>query len=473
MSLSLAERAAGFLETRLSRRSMLGRVALAGAALATDPLRYVLRPGTAYEQLCYCGSPECSCGSTCCAGYTQFCCTLNNGYNFCPDGTLLGGWWQAQDSTYCPSGTRYYLDCNAVCRCDSGCGGGYPFCDTGCDGLTCECALGTCDNYLTGCFQFRYGQCNANVACLGRIKCRVVSCVEPWLLDDACSNVQAFDDYTAEQNVPCNTAVPKGPPPPPPPPPPCHSAGTHCEVRGFAPAGAGGGYRMVTSFGLLLAFGNAKDKGDLHNTHLAAPIVAMSSTPSGSGYLLFGADGGVFAFGESHFEGSSGAHPPRSKVVGAQMTPNALGYYLATADGEVLTFGDAGKFGPSRPLVLHKPIVGIALTPTGKGYWLVGADGAVFSFGDARYHGTARAALDAPAVGIAATPTGQGYWIVTAKGEVVARGDAKFLGSTGTKHLSWPIVAVASAPKGQGYWLVGADGGVFTFGDAHYHGSPV
>ena len=41
------------------------------------------------------------------------------GTNSCPPGTIAGGWWKADGSSYC-AGPRYYIDCNATCRC--GCG---------------------------------------------------------------------------------------------------------------------------------------------------------------------------------------------------------------------------------------------------------------------------------------------------------------------------------------------------------------
>jgi hypothetical protein len=197
---TLVERASGFLERRLSRRSFITRSAFVGSALAVGGVDFLLRPGTAYAQ-CVCGNPGCDCGSLCCAGYTEFCCVLS-GYNACPSNTLLGGWWKAEGSAYC-SGPRYYMDCNATCRCTAGCGGGSPFCEPACDGATCECAFGSCDNYLTSCFQFRYGQCNQDVACIGRIVCRVVTCVAPWEINSTCTTANAEDDGTANQNAPC------------------------------------------------------------------------------------------------------------------------------------------------------------------------------------------------------------------------------------------------------------------------------
>src|SRR6202044_3078651 len=101
---------------------------------------------------------------------------------------------------------------NATCSCTDGCGDGYQFCDPVCDGRTCECAFGSCDHYLTSCFQFRYGQCNQDVNCLGRIECRVVTCVPPWEIDPSCTTAVAVDDSTAEQDAPCwTTAFPTSP----------------------------------------------------------------------------------------------------------------------------------------------------------------------------------------------------------------------------------------------------------------------
>jgi hypothetical protein len=105
------------------------------------------------------------------------------------------------------------MDCNAQCSC--GCGDGESFCDPSCDGLDCGCALGDCDNYVSGCFQFRYGQCNQDVACIGRIACRVVACIPPWEVDPTCTTTNAEDDGTAEQNAACWTDAPPSPPPPP------------------------------------------------------------------------------------------------------------------------------------------------------------------------------------------------------------------------------------------------------------------
>lgn len=211
--MSFTERISGVLDRHLSRRNFVVRSAFVASALATGGLDFVLRPGTAYAHLCdssHCGSADCDCSSTCCSGYTEFCCALPGGYNSCPPGTVIGGWWMAEGSRYC-DGPRYYMDCNATCSCTDGCGDGSQFCDKGCDGLTCGCAGKSCDNYVTGCVQFRYGQCSQDVACLGRIKCRVVTCVPPWEIDSSCTTASATDNATANQNASCLTPGPTYP----------------------------------------------------------------------------------------------------------------------------------------------------------------------------------------------------------------------------------------------------------------------
>ncbi len=363
MNPALVERLAWAVERRLSRRSVLVRSAFVGSALTVGGIDFALRPATAYGYICRCADPGCGCGSTCCDGYTQFCCTINGGYNWCPEGSVIGGWWKADGSTFC-SGPRYYMDCNAVCSCTTGCGNGWPFCDPSCDGLTCECALGDCNNWATGCFQFRYGQCNQDIACLGRIQCRVVSCVPPWQIDSTCTTTSATDDATAQMNAPCNTAVPA------PPPPPCDSPATQCEVVGMAATPDGMGYAMVTAFGKVLTYGDSAFDGDAQQIHLARPIVGMAATPSGQGYWLVAADGGVFAFGDAPFLGSMGGHVLAQPVVGMAAAPHPAG---ATASGSPTGASNTTAASPTGP---------------GSGYWLVAADGGVFAFGDAGFFGS-------------------------------------------------------------------------------------
>lgn len=95
--MSLVERTSTFLESKLSRRSFINRSAFAGSAVAIGAgLDLALKPGTAYAQICSCGNGNCGCGSTCCAGFSEFCCSVNGGYNYCPTNTVMGGWWKAE-----------------------------------------------------------------------------------------------------------------------------------------------------------------------------------------------------------------------------------------------------------------------------------------------------------------------------------------------------------------------------------------
>jgi hypothetical protein len=416
---TLVDRAAEFLSRRVSRRSFFVRSAFAGSALTVAGADFVLKPGTAYATICRCGSAGCNCGSTCCDGFTEFCCTLNDGYNYCPAGSVIGGWWRADGSAYC-DGPRYYMDCNASCGCTTGCGGGWPFCEPACDGLTCECALGSCDQWATGCFQFRYGQCNQDVACMGRILCRVVACIPPWEIDPTCTTTNAQDNGTANMNAPCNTGTPF----------PCDSPATKCDVVAMAATPTGAGYVMFTGFGKGFFYGDATDEGDASSLELYRPIVGMALTPTGRGYWLVARDGGIFAYGDARFYGSMGGQ------------------------------------------AIAAPMVGMAATPTGLGYWTVASDGGIFAFGDARFYGSmGEQPLAHPMVGMSATPSGLGYWTVAADGGIFAFGDAGFHGSMGGQQLVRRMAAIAHTPSGNGYWMVAEDGGVFAF-DAPYYGSP-
>jgi len=336
---ALVERTSSFLGGRLSRRSFINRAAFAGSAVAIGAgVDLALKPGTAYGAICSCGDAGCGCGTTCCSGFTDFCCSVNGGYNYCPTNTVMGGWWKADNSTFC-GGPRYYMDCNATCQCTTGCRSGFPFCGPECDGTNCGCGPGGCNSFMTGCLQFRYGQCNQNVACMGRIVCRVVACVPPWEVDPTCTTAVAVDNSTAQQNVACWTTAS--------PAPPCGSPATNCQVAAIAASADGAGYALVTSFGKVFTYGDFAAEGDESTSALNKPIVGMAATPTGKGYWFVAADGGIFTFGDAVFFGSMG-----------------------------------GKF-------LNKPIVGMAATPTGKGYLFVAADGGIFTFGDAVFYGSA------------------------------------------------------------------------------------
>ena len=440
------------LLSRTSRRGFLAKATVTATALTVAPGDLLLRPGTAYGAICECApGSNCDCSSLCCDGYTQFCCTINNGINACPPGTFAGGWWKADGSEYC-AGPRYYIDCQGECH-GCGCGGG-SFCPS-CDSLTCECALGSCANRHVGCTEFRYGQCHQEIACSGRIACRVVSCTPPWQLDSTCTTVAQTDDSTANHYAPCQDGPTTNGP----------------QVVGMAVTPTGGGYWLTDSQGGVYAYGNAPFHGSLFGVHLDQPVVGIASTPTGGGYWLVAADGGIFCFGDAGFDGSTGSIRLAEPIVGMAADDQTGGYRFVASDGGVFDF-NASFYGSTGSVALARPVVGMAPTPSNRGYWLVASDGGIFSFGDARFHGSlGNVHLARPIVGMAATPTGDGYWLVASDGGVFSFGDAGFHGSLGGETIPAPVVAMAATPTGKGYWMVSQAGRVYVFGDAKSFGS--
>ena len=388
----------------VTRRSFLVRTAVFGSALAVNPLRYLLRPGSAYASLC---GPDASCSS----GWTAFCCTVNGGKNTCPPGSVPAGWWKADNSSFCHSGPRYYIDCNSscgACGCDAA-----GMCAPGCATCSCHCASGTCDERFTCCNQFRYGQCNQDLGCVGPIVCRVVTCIAPWYFDETCTTTSATANATALHDAPC--------------------------LHAFSSS--------------VLAFGAADDRGEPEGAP-QRPVVGMEATHTGNGYWLVAADGGVFAFGDARFHGSTGGQQLNQPIVDIARTATGAGYWLVASDGGVFCFGDARFLGSTGGQSLNRPIVGMAATATGRGYWLVASDGGVFCFGDARFAGsTVGIALNRPIVGMAATPNGAGYWFLAADGGISAFVDARYMGGATSRIDSGDATDVAARPDGRGYWI--------------------
>jgi hypothetical protein len=425
ISQKVVDVASAGLARRSSRRGFLARSAIVGSALAVNPFKFALKPGTAYASLC---GPAASCSS----GWTVFCCSINHGSNTCPPGTIPAGWWKTDRSSFCNDGPRYILDCNAKCG-GCGCGGG-GICGPNCYSCKCHCGTGSCDQRLVCCNEFRYGQCHQEVACVGPVVCRVASCRPPWELDPTCTTTPAVANETALHTAPC------------------------LDQSGKA---------YVTPFGGAPRLGSPKQR-------TRAPLVGMAASPTGNGYWLVGSDGGVFAFGDARFHGSTGGRRLNRPIVGMAGTLSGKGYWLVASDGGIFTFGSARSHGSTGGRRLNRPIVGIARTPSGRGYWLVASDGGIFAFGDARFHGsTGNLRLRSPIVGMAATRSGNGYWLVAADGGVFAFGDATFYGSAGGQRLSSPIVGMARRPAGHGYWLAASDGRIFAYGEAHFAGGLV
>jgi hypothetical protein len=184
----LVNGSASFLERRLSRRTALVRIAVAGSALCVAPLRYLLYPGSALAAIV---PGDCG-GGLCTDGFTAFCCEINQGLNSCPSGTYPGGWWMCTDyagSNLCGNvGVRYYVDCNGI--------PGIPF--------GCHCENDICDYRRVACNIFRYGQCNPQIGGVTAVVCRMVVCENPSTIPQLnCSASLAVDDSVCGQDVPC------------------------------------------------------------------------------------------------------------------------------------------------------------------------------------------------------------------------------------------------------------------------------
>lgn len=179
------------LERRSSRRGFLARAAVAGSAFAVAPVRYLIRPGTAWAVI----SPgQCPAGARCNDGYTAFCCEIQHGDNRCPDGTYVAGWWKCTDyrgSGLCSDqGYRYYLDCNRSP------GATFPG--------GCQCANGSCAERRVDCNHFRYGQCNTQVYGTTEVVCRLVICQHPGSVRGLnCNSTEMVDDNTCAHEAGC------------------------------------------------------------------------------------------------------------------------------------------------------------------------------------------------------------------------------------------------------------------------------
>jgi hypothetical protein len=180
------------LERRTSRRGVLARAAVAGSAFAVAPVRYLIRPGTAWGVIRR--QDECPPGSPCNDGYTAFCCEIEHGDNRCPQGTYVAGWWKCTDyrgSGLChDQGYRYYLDCNRAP------GAHFPG--------GCQCANGNCDERCVDCDHFRYGQCNTQIQGTTEVVCRLVICQHPGSVSGLnCNATEMVDDNTCSHDAGC------------------------------------------------------------------------------------------------------------------------------------------------------------------------------------------------------------------------------------------------------------------------------
>lgn len=159
--------------------------------MAVAPVRYLVRPGTAWALI----SPgDCPPDSLCNDGYTAFCCEIEHGDNVCPTNTYVAGWWKCTDyrgGGLChDEGVRYYLDCNR--RPGRAFPGG------------CQCAGGDCNRRRVDCNHFRYGQCNTHIEGTTEVVCRLVICRNPATVGGwGCNATEMVDDKTCSHDAPC------------------------------------------------------------------------------------------------------------------------------------------------------------------------------------------------------------------------------------------------------------------------------
>lgn len=172
-----------------TRRSFLARAALVGTALATNPVQFLLRPGTAYAQTTGCGDSP-GPGS----GWTVFCVSVNGnrGKNTCPPGSYAAGWWKADNSSFCTGRARYYIDCNRLPSQPGACSCVNPYTPS----------PASCDRRAFCCNNFRYGQCNLQIGGVTPVVCRVISCTPPWEWDPSCTTTSRTDNRTESHTAP-------------------------------------------------------------------------------------------------------------------------------------------------------------------------------------------------------------------------------------------------------------------------------
>jgi hypothetical protein len=267
----LVHKATGVLERKSSRRGFLIGSAMAGSAVAVAGCLPAVQPGSSYSHITDCA------GGLCTDGYTEFCCTINGGFNTCPTGSFAGGWWRADYSSFC-NGTRYYIDCMQNC-CGPNLGNG--FC-AGCS--ECRCA-GGCDTRRVYCNYFRYGQCHQEIGISGPIACRVVTCTPPY--NDAslaCTTTLAVDNSTAEHTS-AHPCVPT--------PPPFLSAAV-LPSSGAAVASSAGTVSV-----LARRTNGSVSSRDLVGSTWAAPVSIGGVVDSGLASVVLGTDTFLFARGTS------------------------------------------------------------------------------------------------------------------------------------------------------------------------------
>ena len=460
--------------TRLSRRSFINRSAMVGSAVAVGSgVDLLLRPGTAYAAVCTCANTACGCGSTCCAGFSEFCCSINDGYNYCPTDTVMGGWWMADNSTYC---------------------GGSPLLH----GLPRPVRL---HHRLRRRLGILRPGCDGDEL---RLRPRRLRLVGHRLLPVPLRAVQPADRLHRPDRLPGG-----GLRPPVDRRPDLHHDGGRRQRHGrdgrrlldrrapaAAPATAATAVLLATDRVHGDRHGGQRRRRRLRHGHLlrqgprlrrlpvaaaTCPAIAAGRPDRGHGRHADRttgtgwppSDGGIFAFGDAPFAGSMGGrpldrpdrghgrHPDRPRATGwspptAASSPSATPPSTGSMGGLPLNAPDRGHGRhPDRPRATGWSPPTAASSPS--------------ATPPSRLDGRA-AAQRARSSGMAAIPTGHGLPPGGRRRRRLRLRRRRLRRLDGRPAAAAPVVGHGAARRA-GYWLVAADGGIFAF-DAPFYGSP-
>ena len=232
------------------------------------------------------------------------------------------------------------------------------------------------------------------------------------------------------------------------------------------------GYWVAARSGEVFGAGGAKAMGGINVSAATGPVVGIASTPSGKGYWVVTSHGVVAAFGDARSFGDlPGERVTTKDIVAIAPTSDGRGYWLVGRDGGLFSFGDARYHGSVPGMGLHvKDVAGMVASRNGQGYLLVGGDGGVFTFGTTHFYGSL------PGLGkhvhdiraILPASSGHGYVLVGADGGAFVFGTGVvFKGSLPGRHTYVnDIVGIALTPDDGGYYMAGANGSIYGFGDA-------
>ena len=236
------------------------------------------------------------------------------------------------------------------------------------------------------------------------------------------------------------------------------------------------GYWLATRGGSVYGAGAAPSLGGMVTSAATGPVVGIAGTPTGKGYWVVTSNGMVAAFGDAAAHGDL----PRLGVTGGghrgpgarPTTAAATGWSAGTAGFLLSVTPPTTALSPaSRMKKRVDDIVGMVAGPGGAGYLLVGADGGVFAFGSARFYGSlpgikAHVMTSGP---YCPSSAGTGYVLVGRDGGAFVfgkgvdyHGSLPGRGGHGQRHRRHRPLT----PDNGGYFMAASDGSVFGFGDA-------